>query len=112
MTGALSVGAALVVLELGDSASRNDVRRAYRRLARQWHPDKCHADSAGDERMRELNAARDTLLAYCDDFRIPLADHAPGDADAAVLERFRYDWCWGDGAAAAPERAAPRRRQA
>lgn len=54
------------VLGLGPRASRDDVRAAYRRLARRWHPD-LHA-TAGPElrldaerRMKELNAAYDAI---------------------------------------------------
>lgn len=41
--------AALNILELPPSATREDVRRAYRELAKVWHPDRFQ----GDERLRQ-----------------------------------------------------------
>jgi molecular chaperone DnaJ len=56
--GALVVAAepsrreAYALLELGDGASADDVKRAYRRLARALHPD-AHP-SANDDERRDL----------------------------------------------------------
>ncbi len=105
----LTLGAARTLLELGHSVSRNDVRRAYRRLARQWHPDKCGNAPGSAQRLQQLAEARDVLVAFCDDYRIPFDDAAPADAEQAVLERFYRDWCWGD--ENAPHGLTPRKRR-
>ena len=67
--GALSVDAdltrlqALALLELGDGASADEVKRAYRRLARTLHPD-AHPSAAADE-LRELERRfADVAAAY------------------------------------------------
>jgi hypothetical protein len=67
--GALSVDAdltrleALALLELGDGASADDVKRAYRRLARSLHPD-AHPSAAAAE-LRELERRfADVVAAY------------------------------------------------
>jgi len=44
------------VLELGRQASTDDLRRAYRRLAKQYHPDVNHGEGA-EERFKEINEA-------------------------------------------------------
>ncbi|OGO69332.1 MAG: molecular chaperone DnaJ [Chloroflexi bacterium RBG_19FT_COMBO_62_14] len=44
------------VLELERSATSDDIRRAYRRLAKQYHPDANKADGA-EEQFKEINEA-------------------------------------------------------
>jgi hypothetical protein len=48
----LSLASAYTLLELGDGASAEEVKRAYRRLARALHPD-VHPNASADE-LREL----------------------------------------------------------
>jgi len=48
----LSLASAYALLELGDGASPDEVKRAYRRLARALHPD-VHPNASADE-LREL----------------------------------------------------------
>jgi hypothetical protein len=47
------------VLGLPPNAAPEEVAVAYRRLAKEWHPDR----GGGDERMAEINAAYDLLRA-------------------------------------------------
>ncbi|MBM2842672.1 MAG: chaperone protein DnaJ, partial [Anaerolineales bacterium] len=44
------------VLEVGRSASPAELRRAYRRLAKQYHPD-VNKDDNSEERFKEINEA-------------------------------------------------------
>ena len=48
------------VLELGPGASDAEIRTAFRRLARQYHPD-VNPDPAAAERFRSVVAAYETL---------------------------------------------------
>jgi molecular chaperone DnaJ len=48
------------VLEINRSASADDVRRAYRRLARQYHPD-LNPSTEAEERFKEINEAYEVL---------------------------------------------------
>jgi molecular chaperone DnaJ len=48
------------VLEVSRSASGDDVRRAFRRLARQYHPD-VNPSAEAEERFKELNEAYEVL---------------------------------------------------
>ncbi len=49
------------VLGVGRSASEKDVRQAYRRLARQYHPDVNPGDKAAEEKFKEINEAYEVL---------------------------------------------------
>jgi curved DNA-binding protein len=49
------------ILGLPRSASEKEIKRAYRRLARQYHPDKNPDDKAAEERFKEVNEAHEVL---------------------------------------------------
>ncbi len=49
------------ILGIAPSASRRDVKAAYRRLARQWHPD-LNASPDATERMQEINRAYEQVM--------------------------------------------------
>src|SRR5436309_7002613 len=42
-------------------ASADDLKKAYRKLARQYHPDKNPGDKEAEERFKEIQAAYDVL---------------------------------------------------
>jgi DnaJ-class molecular chaperone len=49
------------VLGVDKSASENDIRKAYRRLAKQYHPDTHPGDKAADKKFKEINEAYEVL---------------------------------------------------
>lgn len=50
------------VLGVAENASENDIAKAYRRLARQWHPDANPENKAeAEERFKEISAAYDVV---------------------------------------------------
>src|SRR5882762_3813951 len=49
------------VLGVGRSASADDIKKAYRKLARKLHPDLNPGDKQAEERFKELQAAYDVL---------------------------------------------------
>lgn len=49
------------VLEVSKGASREEIRRAYRRLARKYHPDANPNDKAAEERFKEIQHAYEVL---------------------------------------------------
>ena len=49
------------VLGLGPNASDEEVKRAYRNLAKKYHPDKNPGDEAAARKMQEINAAYEQI---------------------------------------------------
>jgi DnaJ-class molecular chaperone len=49
------------VLGVGRGASNDEIKKAYRRLARKYHPDLHPGDKAAEAKFKELSAAHDVL---------------------------------------------------
>jgi molecular chaperone DnaJ len=49
------------VLGVDKKASQDDIKKAYRKLARQYHPDRNPGDSNAEERFKEVQGAYDTI---------------------------------------------------
>ena len=49
------------VLGIGRDASQDDIKAAYRKLARKWHPDVNAGDAAAEKRFKEINEAHEVL---------------------------------------------------
>jgi molecular chaperone DnaJ len=49
------------VLGVSEDASAKDITKAYRKLARQFHPDQNPGDAAAEERFKEVSAAYEVL---------------------------------------------------
>ena len=49
------------VLGVSKSASQDEIKKAYRELARKWHPDRNQGDDEAEERFKEIQQAYDVL---------------------------------------------------
>ena len=52
------------VLGLDHNASDEEVKMAYRRLAKQYHPDANPGDKNAEQKMKEINAAYDMIINH------------------------------------------------
>jgi molecular chaperone DnaJ len=49
------------ILGVGKNASDEEIKKAYRKLARQYHPDRNQGDKAAEERFKQISQAHDVL---------------------------------------------------
>ncbi len=49
------------ILGVGKNASISDIKKAYRKLARKYHPDLNPGDKAAEQKFKEINEAHETL---------------------------------------------------
>jgi molecular chaperone DnaJ len=49
------------LLGVAKTASEDELKKAYRKLAMQWHPDKNPGDAAAEKKFKEINEAYDVL---------------------------------------------------
>jgi DnaJ-domain-containing protein 1 len=61
--------AARITLELPLLASMVDIKKAYRRLAREQHPDRAGATPEAYQRYQEIVAAYDLLITYAENYQ-------------------------------------------
>lgn len=85
------------LLELGTTATRDEITRAYRRAARRWHPDRAPEGREEEYRahMQQVNAAYQRLKEFLENYRFPLEDtQTEEDVEEWWQERF-YTGVWG-----------------
>jgi DnaJ-class molecular chaperone len=49
------------VLEVDKSASKDEIKKAYRKMAMKYHPDRNQGDKAAEEKFKEVNEAYQNL---------------------------------------------------
>ena len=85
------------LLELGLTATRQEIIRAYRRAARRWHPDRAPEGREEEYRahMQQVNAAYQRLREFLEGYRFHLEDtETTEDVEEWWQERF-YTGVWG-----------------
>ncbi len=84
------------ILELGLKASRREIKAAYRRAARRWHPDR--APQGGEPeyraRMQEVNDAYQRILKFLEGYRYDLTEAAAVDYESWWRAHF-FTGVWG-----------------
>lgn len=90
------------LLELGDRASLQQIKNAYRKLMQKWHPDHCNEDKTlCNEMTRKIQEAYKLLIAFCYNYKIPLSEQrlveelAEEDPEAFWRRKFGSDPHWG-----------------
>lgn len=73
------------LLGLGDRASLQQIKNAYRILMQQWHPDHCKENKTlCNEMTRRISEAYRLLIGFCNSYTIPLTEQK-------LIEEFEDD---------------------
>jgi DnaJ-class molecular chaperone len=92
------VDSARRLLGLGDEASLEEIKMAYKEICKRYHPDKHPEKSKSrcERMMKKINHAYNLIMQHIKEcrysFREP--DVRKSDPDH-VMERFWDDWMWG-----------------
>lgn len=78
------------ILGVAVDASEEDIKKAYRKLAMEWHPDRHGGSKEAEEKFKEINAAYQILTgkARPGPSQPPQDDMFPGISDADLFEMF------------------------
>ena len=85
------------LLGLRSCASIKNIKAVFRKLAKDCHPDRAPDEPGAEERMKRLGQAYRILLAYCEQYPIPLDEeslvaHSPEGVSEDHMDRFYGDW--------------------
>lgn len=92
-----AIDSARKLLGLGDRATQGEMKRAYYKLSKQYHPDAAGSgETENDDMMYSLTAAYDLLMRYCEEYRFPLQPEESDiyDAEDWWMDRFGQDPLW------------------
>jgi DnaJ-class molecular chaperone len=93
------ITAAREILELSETATMKAIKASYRRLLRQWHPDRCAENPAVCiEMTRKIIAAYQTITAYCREYQYSFSEEAVRrhlSPEEWWFDRFGSDPLWG-----------------
>jgi len=81
------------LLGLGELASIAEIKTAYRQLCKKWHPDVLQREAKAERDMKDINAAYNLLLSYCEAYRFSFSSEEVEsfDPDRWWYQRFGDD---------------------
>lgn len=74
-------------LGLGERASIEEIKTAYRRMCKRWHPDALDNNQSSSKKIKEINAAYRLLLDYCEHY---LFSFLPEEVESFDPEKWWY----------------------
>ena len=79
-------------LGLGDRATLEQIKKAYRTLSKKWHPDTCGEKdkTACHEKMAEIAKAYRVLMDYVKDYHYPFNEEAATTEDPEEFQKKHF----------------------
>lgn len=96
---AASVRKAADMLGLGERASMNEIKSAYRAMLKRWHPDTAvsNDEKKNNTMTMRIQDAYELLLRYCSGYRYQFdGNDTAENAEAFWMRRFGDDHVWGN----------------
>lgn len=90
------------LLQLDEHATLEEVKKAYRKLAHKYHPDKCEDKKKKEceEIFKKINHANDIVMSYCAGYRYSFEekDVKKNTMDKDLYKHLKqfYDGWWGN----------------
>ena len=89
------------ILDLGRDATIEEIKRAYHRLSKKWHPDKCREKDKElcHEKMKEINKAYKIIMKYIENYRYSFTEEkvTEENPEERWKAQFGSDPLWGKG---------------
>lgn len=79
------------ILELNDGESFDAIKKAYRKLALKYHPDRNHGSKEAEEKFKQINDAYEYLVEYKEEMESPSSrqsDNAQTDPTFAYHHNY------------------------
>jgi DnaJ-class molecular chaperone len=94
MASFLEIDEARKILGLEEVGTLKEIKEAYRRLARRYHPDRHTGSDQDQEAMKKLNWAYKLLEDYCKAYKYSFReeDVARTYPHGEYLRRYHYGW--------------------
>ena len=91
-----AIGRARELLKLDDRATLGEIKRAYHRMSKKYHPDLSGGTEERSEIMYRITEAYELLMRYTKEYRFPLTpgDGEIYDAEDWWMDRFGQDPLW------------------
>ena len=90
------------LLDLGEETTLDEIKKAYRKFALKYHPDRCKSEKKKEceEMFKKIRQANEILLSYCTGYRYSLKekDVKRNTMDKELYEHLKrfYDGWWAD----------------
>ncbi len=78
------------ILGLSERASIEEIKTAYRRMCKRWHPDALAKRQASSKKIKEINAAYRLLLDYCENYPLSFLPEEVESFDPEKWWRNRF----------------------
>ena len=87
------------LLELEETATLKQIKQAYKRAAKRYHPDKCKDEDKAkcDEMMKKINEAHELIMKYCAEYSYSFREEDVGKTYSYDEYLRKYQRGWFDG---------------